>query len=231
MGSITGVFLESIKNRHTVIVGATRCGKTYFTGHILSELQEIGVHTIFVDPKWDKDYEHLGKVCKTPMQVYGALLAKEKRIVFRTGVDTKEEELNLVTKLLFDLQRTDGYRRIRRAIAIDEIQLYVGKGKNSAVEMIWTIGAGLGIIGLALTQRVQLLNETCWSQSENKILFRMEERMEYFKQRNLEHYPLEDLNQDMNKYHFYATTGNGEWKMYEPIDTLKYTGPLELAKW
>jgi hypothetical protein len=231
MAEMTGAFLESLKTRHSVIVGATRSGKTYFVGQVLTRLQGEGVHTIFVDPKWDKDYETLGIVCTTPMQVYANLLAKKPKIIFRTNIDTKEEDLNLVIRLLFDLQRTDGYKRIRRVIAIDEVQLYVGKGKNTAIEMIWTIGAGLKIVGIALTQRVQLLNETCWSQSENKVLFRMDERAEYLKQRALEHYPLDDLNLDMRKYHYYATSGGGKWKLYDPIDTPKYSGPLKLTRW
>jgi hypothetical protein len=231
MARLTGAFMESLKTRHTAITGATRCGKTYLVGHILEELQNDGVHTIFVDPKHDSDYENLGEICTTPMQVYSKLMAKCPRIVFRTDTDDCVESLDKVIRLLVELQRSDGFKRIRRVIAIDEIQTYVGKGKMKAVEMIWTMGAGIGIVGMALTQRLQLLNETVWSQSENRIMFRMEESMKYFKDKGVDHYPIEELRDDMNKYYFYATTGGGNWKMHDPIDKSKWQGPLTLSRW
>ena len=81
----------------------------------------------------------------------------------------------------------------------------VKKGTNDGVETIWTVGAGLGIVGMALTQRIQLLNETAWSQSENKVIFCIEDRVEYLKSRNLQHYVdlQEFFNDSVNKYWFY----------------------------
>ena len=51
----------------------------------------------------------------------------------------------------------------------------VKKGGNDGIERLRTVGAGQGILGLAITQRIQLLNETIWSQSENKIIFKVED--------------------------------------------------------
>ena len=62
-------FVESFKKRHSVILGMTRSGKTFFAGRILERLQNQGVHTLFVDPKHDKDYEHLGTLCYSTMEV------------------------------------------------------------------------------------------------------------------------------------------------------------------
>ena len=39
-----------------------------------------------------------------------------------------------------------------------------------------------------MTQRLQLMSETVWSQAENKVIFRIDDRPEYLKSRNLEHY-------------------------------------------
>jgi len=233
MARLTGTFVEAIKNRHTVITGATRCGKTFLASHILEKLQDEGVHTIFVDPKHDDDYKELGEICHTPMEVYAKLLTKTNRIVFRTNVDADAGDLDKVVRLMMELQRTPGFKRIRRVIAIDEIQTYVGKGKLKAVEMIWTMGAGIGVVGIALTQRLQLLNETCWSQSDNKILFRMDESLKYFKDKGIDHYPKDKLAEDMNEFHFYATNGGGKWKFYDPvpIDKPKSTGPLRMYRW
>lgn len=67
MARLAGVVVDAIKNRHSVVLGMTRSGKTYFTGHVLERLQDNNVHTIFVDPKADKEYEKLGTVCNDPV--------------------------------------------------------------------------------------------------------------------------------------------------------------------
>lgn len=238
MARLPGSFIESLKNRHSAILGMTRSGKTYFTGHVLEMLQEQGAHTIFVDPKHDREYARLGTICHSAIEVYSQLLKKNRAIVFRPSAvrDERNAELDKLVEMMMELQRTDGFRRIRRVIAIDEIQLFVGKGsKSRAVEIIWTVGAGIGMMGIALTQRLQNLNEDIWSQSENKVCFKMDERPEYLKSRNLEHYPQEYLMDDMNKYSFYATTGGGTWKRYKPItiqiESNKSRDHLRLSRW
>ena len=45
---VAGKFLESLGRRHSVIVGMTRSGKTYFTKHVLKNLQAEGYHTVFL---------------------------------------------------------------------------------------------------------------------------------------------------------------------------------------
>ena len=94
----------------------------------------------------------------------------------------------------------------------------VKKGTNDGVETIWTVGAGIGVVGIAITQRIQLLNETCWSQSENKIIFKTDDRPEYLKTRNLDHYidKREFFLDTDNKYWFYYTTGNGNGEYENP---------------
>ena len=177
---LSTAFIEDFKTRHSVVLGMTRSGKTFLAGKVLQGVQDIGGHTIFVDPKHDDGYAHLGTVCHSPIEVYEQLLRKNPAIVFRTPGTSEEriEALDRMVELMFTLQRTPGFKRIRRVIAIDEIQLFVKKGNSRAVEMIWTIGAGLGIVGMALTQRIQLLNETAWSQSENKVIFRIDDRID-----------------------------------------------------
>lgn len=235
MVRLAGVTLDAIKNRHSVVLGMTRSGKTFFTGHVLERLQDNGVHTMFVDPKADKEYERLGTVCNTPMEVYAQLLKKNPRIVFRTEGDQSErnEMLDQVIQIMFNLQRTDGFKRIRRVIAIDEIQLYTKKGSTRAIEYIWTVGAGIGITGMALTQRMALLNDTAYSQSENKFIFKIDDRPEYLKSKNLDHYPRDFFFDDMNKYWFYYTTGGGAWKKHEPIsvDKPKRKSSLRMKRW
>ena len=154
--------VEAVKNRHSVVLGMTRSGKTWFTGKMLKKLQAKGVHTIFVDPKHDADYEDLGTVCYSPIEAYALLLKKTPAIVMRTPATSPEnaEALDRLVELLFQLQKTSGFRRIRRVVAIDELQLYAKKGNSRAIEMIWTVGAGVGITGVALTQRMQLLNDS-----------------------------------------------------------------------
>lgn len=235
MARLAGVVIDAIKNRHSVVLGMTRSGKTYFTGHVLERLQDNNVHTIFVDPKADKEYEKLGTVCNDPVEVYAQLIKKNPRIVFRTEGDQTErcEMLDKVVEMIFQLQRTDGFRRIRRVIAIDEIQLYVKKGGSRAIELIWTVGAGIGITGMALTQRMALLNDTAFSQSENKFIFKIDDRPEYLKSKNLEHYPRDFFFDDMNQYWFYYTTGGGAWKKHEPVtvDKPKVRGSLRMKRW
>ena len=166
--------LESIRERHSAVIGMTRSGKTTFVARVLERLTAMSTHTMFIDPKHDDAFTKLGKICYTPMQVYEQLLLKQQRIVYRPPGDPVKriEGLDRVIDLIFALQKKPGFKRIRRVIAIDELQLFVKKGSSRAVEMIWTIGAGMGITGIAMTQRMQLLNETCWSQSDNKFIFR-----------------------------------------------------------
>ena len=80
----------------------------------------------------------------------------------------------------------------------------------------------MGITGIAMTQRIQLLNETCWSQSDNKFIFRIEDRKDYLKSRNLEHYinQQEYFNDEMNKY----------WFILPPVEVMKKHKPVPINK-
>ena len=234
--------LDNIGRRHTAIIGQTRSGKTYATRFILKKLQGQGIHTIFFDPKHDDDYADLGVICYTPMQVYAKLLSKTPKIIYRPNPEKnkRQEELTRVINLAFEVSKTKGYKRIKRVFAIDEVQLMVKKGGNDGIERLWTVGAGQGILGLAITQRIQLLNETIWSQSENKILFKVEDRPEYLRSRNLDHYAelLPYFQAPENRYWFYATVGDGVWKKHPPVGEEKErTGSpnnmrrLRLSRW
>ncbi len=234
--------LDNIGRRHTAIIGQTRSGKTYATRFILKKLQGQGIHTIFFDPKHDDDYADLGVICYTPMQVYAKLLSKTPKIIYRPNPEKnkRQEELTRVINLAFEVSKTKGYKRIKRVFAIDEVQLMVKKGGNDGIERLWTVGAGQGILGLAITQRIQLLNETIWSQSENKILFKVEDRPEYLRSRNLDHYAelLPYFQAPENRYWFYATVGDGVWKKHPPVGEKKErTGSpnnmrrLRLSRW
>jgi len=234
--------LNNIGRRHTAIIGQTRSGKTYATRFILKKLQGQGIHTIFFDPKHDDDYADLGVICYTPMQVYAKLLSKTPKIIYRPNPEKnkRQEELTRVINLTFEVSKTRGYKRIKRVFAIDEVQLMVKKGGNDGIERLWTVGAGQGILGLAITQRIQLLNETIWSQSENKILFKVEDRPEYLRSRNLDHYAelLPYFQAPENRYWFYATVGDGVWKKLPPVGEKKEkTGNpnnmkrLRLSRW
>ena len=234
--------LNNIGRRHTAIIGQTRSGKTYATRFILKKLQGQGIHTIFFDPKHDDDYADLGVICYTPMQVYAKLLSKTPKIIYRPNPEKnkRQEELTRVINLTFEVSKTRGYKRIKRVFAIDEVQLMVKKGGNDGIERLWTVGAGQGILGLAITQRIQLLNETIWSQSENKILFKVVDRPEYLRSRNLDHYAelLPYFQAPENRYWFYATVGDGVWKKHPPVGEKKErTGNpnnmkrLRLSRW
>lgn len=234
--------LDNIGKRHTAVIGQTRSGKTYATRFILKKLQTQGIHTIFFDPKHDDDYADLGVICYTPMQVYAKLLSKTPRIIYRPNPEKNKrfEELTRVINLTFEVSKTPGFKRIKRVFAIDEVQLMVKKGGNDGIERLWTVGAGQGILGLAITQRIQLLNETIWSQSENKIIFKVEDRPEYLRSRNLDHYAelLPFFQAPENRYWFYATVGDGVWKKHPPVgEEEKKTGSpnnmkrLRLSRW
>ena len=235
-------FLKDISQRHSVIIGMTRSGKTYLCKHILEELHNMNVHTVFFDPKHDDDFASLGTICRTPMQFYAQLIAKNPRIVYRPPgtKEGRQQHLTEIIDLVFNAQRNKRFKNIRRVIAIDEIQLMVKKGGHDGIERLWTVGAGQGIVGLAITQRVQLLNETVWSQSENKLLFKVEDRPEYLRSRNLDHYAelLPYFQAPENRYWFYATVGDGVWKKHPPVgqETKKTGRPnnmkrLRLSRW
>ena len=221
MNKLSKNFLLSIKKRHTAIIGMTRSGKTVLCKKMLEGLQDMNVHTVFFDPKHDDDFSDLGKICTTPMQFYAELVAKNPRIIYRPPGDKtgRSEHLTRIIDLIFTAQRNPKFKNIRRVIAIDEIQLMVKKGGHDGIEKLWTVGAGLGVMGMALTQRIQLLNETIWSQSENKILFKVEDRPEYLKSRNLEHFTKQsDFFSDPSRaFWFYYTHGGGSWNKHQPV--------------
>ena len=229
---LSQAYIDCFKKRHSVILGITRSGKTFFAARILQELQDSGVHTIFVDPKHDKGYSHLGTICYSPDEVLYQLLHKNKAIIYRPPASKEEKVAGLdrISDYLINFSKKDGYRRIRRVIAIDELQLFVKKGESKAIEAIWTIGAGIGIVGMALTQRIQLLNETAWSQSDNKVIFRVEDRADYLRSRNLDHYvdKLDFFQDSINQFYYYSTTGGGNWKVCEPIPPTRRKGNLNL---
>ena len=210
---------ENMKRRHTAVLGMTRSGKTYFVTEVFKKMQADGIHTIYVDPK--SEISGIGKICKTPMQVYAALLSRTPAIIYYPPTPREEriQSLNKVMSIIFDLANQPGFKRIRRVIAIDEIQTFVKKGTNEAVEQLWLVGAGKNIIGLGLTQRLQNLNETVWSQSENKVIFKISDRLEYLKSRNLDHYlPLIPFYAaPENQYAYYATPGLSKWYRCPPI--------------
>ena len=208
-----------MKKRHSAILGMTRSGKTYFARKAFGEFHQSGIHTLFIDPKSEIDSP--GKVCKTPMEVYAALLSKTPAIIFHppVGKDERIEALNKVMERIFILANKPGFKRIRRVVAIDEIQTFVRKGSNDAIEQLWLVGAGKGIVGIGMTQRLQLMSETVWSQSENKIIFRIDDRPEYLRSRNLEHY-LEHVpffSSPEYQYWIYFTNGDGSWRKSRPV--------------
>jgi len=211
--------IDNMKKRHTAVLGMTRSGKTYFVSEVFRQLQREGIHTIFVDPK--SEIKDLGRICKTPMEAYAALLSKTKNIVFHppAAKDERVAALNKLMDLIFTLANKPGFKRIRRVIAIDEIQTFVRKGSNDAIEHLYLVGAGKGIVGIGMTQRLQLMSETGWSQSENKVVFRIDDRPDYLKGRNLEHY-VEHVPFFMSpeyQYWYYYTAGNGTWQKARPI--------------
>ena len=75
-------FISQFSQRHSVVLGMTRSGKTFFTGRILEELQALRTHTIFVDPKHDDGYSHLGEICYSAIDVYEALLRKKNAVSY-----------------------------------------------------------------------------------------------------------------------------------------------------
>ena len=102
--------LESIRNRHSAVIGMTRSGKTTFVARVLDRLGAMSTHTMFIDPKHDDAFTKLGKVCYTPMQVYEQLLLKNKAIVYRPPGDSAKriEGLDRVIELVFELQKKRG---------------------------------------------------------------------------------------------------------------------------
>ena len=229
--------IDSMKDRHTAILGMTRSGKTYFVKYALDRLNRTqNVHTLLIDPKWMVG-EECGAVCKTPMEVYERLLAKEPRIVFypRTDKEGRIEDLNKVIDLVFNLKKREGYKRIRRVVAVDEVQTFVRKGVHDGIDKLYLVGAGVGITGICMTQRLQNMNETVWSQSENKVIFRIDDRLDYLKSRNLLHYieQMKFFKDEHHNYWYYATKGNGLWSRMKPVGQHKpkKKRPLTLNRW
>ena len=66
----------------------------------------------------------------------------------------------------------------------------------------------------------------------NKVIFKIEDRVDYLKSRNLEHYinELEFFKDSMNRYWFYYTRGGGRWKKHEPIPLVDPKKNLDLSR-
>lgn len=239
MGLTEFQLIDAMKTRHTAVLGMTRTGKTYFVGKALKRLRDNeNVHTIFVDPKQQVTMGLSKKeICTTPTQVLECMMRKQKNIVFYPRVESKYigNDLNRVVDHVFAVNKKEGFRRIRRVVAIDEVQSFVRKGISDGLDKLYLIGAGVGITGVCMTQRLQNMNETVWSQSENKVIFRIDEILSYLKSRNLQHYidELPFYMDEMNQYWYYATTGNGRWSRMKPVgqNNPKKRPRLTLHRW
>ena len=132
-------------------------------------MQSEGIHTIFVDPK--AEIKGLGRIARHLWRPR-ASFQRRRTSYPHTGSERRPsgsaEQID-GTRLH---RKQTRFKRIRRVIAIDEIQTFAGS--NDAIEHLYLVGAGKAS-SVRDDSAAQLMSETVGA-AENKIIFRIDDR-------------------------------------------------------
>lgn len=215
---------KAIGNGHTIITGLTQYGKTTLAIVLMLTRSIFDGRTnpvfIFLDTKHDDSLLPHGFVVSDLMDLRYHIDNKDARIIYRPpGTNERKKHLTDIVNLLFEYKERSTHKNTPFLLFVDELQLYAGKmSHHEGLERLATTGAGKGILGVFLAQRLQDIHEQTLSQCNNTIVFYMRERPEYLKSRNLT-----ALIQWMdwlkeNKWHFaYQTSENNDWELHGPV--------------
>ena len=215
--------LDGVRTGHVVISGQTRYGKStgalFLFNSRIFDRRSYACH-IFVDTKHDDDLLGHGVKCDNIVTLAYMIESRVDRIIYRPpGTRDRKNHLTDIVNCLFEYKERASHKNTPFLLFVDELQLYAGKmAHHEGLERLATTGAGKGILGVFLAQRLQDIHEQTLSQCNNTIVFYMRERPEYLKSRNLT-----ALIQWMdwlkeNKWHFaYQTSENNDWELHAPV--------------
>lgn len=227
--SMTQIY-KAVSEGHTIICGQTKYGKTTFSRALLRndsifDRRKKPIY-IFLDTKHDDSLLGDGFLVDNILDMKYHIDNKDRRILYRPpGTNERKQHLTDIVNTLFEYKQTSSHAQVPFLLFVDELQLYAGKmATHEGLERLSTTGAGKGIIGVFMAQRLQDIHEQTLSQCNNTILFFMRERPEYLKSRNLAALiPWMDWLK-ANKWFFaYQTSENNDWELHEPV-------PLEPAR-
>jgi hypothetical protein len=214
---------KAVGEGHTIVCGQTKYGKTTFAIHLLHQTIFDGRANptyIFIDTKHDDTLLGNGFLVNNILDLRYHIDNKAARIIYRPpGTNERKKHLTDIVNTLFHYKELASHKRTPFLLFIDELQLYAAKMANhEGLERLSTTGAGKGILGVFLAQRMQDIHEQTLSQCNNTILFYMRERPDYLRSRALsELIPwLAWLKE--NRWHFaYQTSENNDWQIHAPV--------------
>lgn len=216
--------IDGIRSGHLVICGQTRYGKStaamwFFLNTNLFDGRKAATH-IFFDTKHDDDILQHGFVARSVEDLAYYLSLKPKRIIYRPpGTTEREIHLTKVVNLLFSNKEKSRYKGCVYALFIDEVQLYARKGsRHEGLERLSTTGAGKGIHGIVIGQRLQDIHEQTLSQCNSRMVFFMQERPEYLKSRLMtELVDWMDWLKENPYYFAFQTLASVDWQLHAPV--------------
>jgi len=170
-------------DHHCVVLGATRTGKTTTSLRLLSEQEGF---RIFVntknESKWKKYFKYINPSVEMLDFMYNNFNKFSDGMIMLNPDISKDhpiEDLEEYLKLIISKHLNNNL--LKTCIAIDEIHEFQSKSScNKYLKKIWTMGLGIGIIGIAISQRPTHVHNDLFTNTENFILHAL-------KQRDLEH--------------------------------------------
>ena len=152
-------------NARVFCCGMTGSGKTYFAKTLLHAYNRI----VFHDRKWEN--HDLIKtlhftLAHTPEELIWLLQRNKKRILYQPNADG-EDDFNNVCEII--------YKTGNIAIVVDEVGSYTtGNRIPHWFSEVLRLGRGRGIGAISISQRPKEIPNTIISESEFKIMFRLQ---------------------------------------------------------
>jgi hypothetical protein len=185
------------KDRHTVVIGTTRFGKTEGAKRSLTKVQQgvffFNTQQIVFGKGWtiaDKSAD---------MDLIVKVLKSGGKVNYVPDRDYREQELVIIIHALFKASERS---LLDIYFVLDEAHLFKQKALQSAEELA-TTGLRWGLKGVFITQRPQLLSKTLWSQSTYFVFYKTHNQKEsYYNDYGI---PYADMNDRIPEKYFYST--------------------------
>lgn len=165
-------------DKHTVILGSTGSGKTYFGAWSVNNLVTTP-YTIFLNTANEISVE---KACDVTVRGYDEVedyITNHSKGSINYVVDSELEQalrqINEVKQMVFAIGNVICKTNIINWMTIffDEVQIFAGKGSNyNDVDILYTRGRRQGVICVALSQRPALVSQTVLTQTVYQVYFK-----------------------------------------------------------
>lgn len=201
---------------HGIMCGQTQSGKSTLAMKWLSAQEGV---KIFVNTKRQKEWRAYCKhIIRNPEDMthiyenYPKYSTSKNFFLIEPDV-TSKEAIDRIAKI-FDITlkyHQDHPYKFKTNIFIDEIQVFQSKfTRDESLARLWTMGLGLGIKAVAISQRPQLINNDILYNSDDIVLLKLTDSdMKYLDERGIIDYDPEKHIFD-KKYKAYRQTNKSK---------------------